>query len=69
MGFFFGLVKYIISGADDKEVAKSVMMWSLVALFVMVSVWGIIGLVQDTFGLGSGSAPTNNIIPNFNNSN
>ncbi len=44
--FFWGLIKYIRSGKAAG--AKDVMIAGLVGLFVMVSVWGIIRLAQDT---------------------
>lgn len=51
LGFFWGLVKYIFSQGNEesKTEGKKVMLWALVALFVMVSVFGIIRLAQDTF--------------------
>ena len=43
--FFFGLVKFISRvGGDVKAVeeGKKLMIWGLAALFVMVSIWGIL---------------------------
>ena len=43
--FFWGLVKFIFHiGGDEKAVdeGKRIMKWGLLALFVMVSVWGIV---------------------------
>ena len=49
--FFFGLVKYIMSG--KAKGAKDIMIAGLLGLFVMVSVWGIIKIAQNTiFGPG-----------------
>jgi hypothetical protein len=31
-----------------------IMVWGIIALFVMVSVWGIIGLLGQTTGVDSG---------------
>ena len=51
--FFYGVVIFIIGRATGKgnmkdlEKGKQFMMWGLVALFVMVSVWGIIRLAQN----------------------
>lgn len=47
--FFWGLIKYILAqGSEASKIeAKKVMGWGLVALFVMVSVWGIINFFQD----------------------
>ena len=44
--FFWGLVKLIfrVGGGDEKAVSegKNLMGWGLIALFVMISVWGIL---------------------------
>jgi len=55
--FFWGLVKFIfrVGSGDEKAVeeGKNLMKWGLIALFVMVSVWGIISLMSGEFGFGS----------------
>jgi hypothetical protein len=53
VAFFWGLVQYILNTEDSKkrEQANSWMVWSVVALFVMVALWGIVGLLTRTFGL------------------
>lgn len=43
--FFWGMVKYIWS-AGDKEEGKKIMVWGVVALFVMSSIWGIVSFLQ-----------------------
>jgi len=58
--FFWGLVKFIIRpGGDEKAVegGKRLMIWGVVALFVMLSVWGIVGLVQRNLGLPDTTLP------------
>lgn len=51
--FFWGLANYILkSGEDDgQKKARATMIWGLLALFIIVSVWGIINVVRDTFNL------------------
>ena len=45
--FMIGVIKYIYSeGESDK---RTMVVWSLVALFVLFSVWGILRLVCSTF--------------------
>lgn len=54
IAFFWGVGKYVIQGASDekaREQGKQIMIWGIVGLFVMVSVWGLVILVQDTFNL------------------
>lgn len=51
--FFWGLVKYISSTSDEssKLDGKNLMIWGMIALFVMVALWGILGWFQDQLGL------------------
>ena len=57
--FFWGLIKYLASGGEDKAKGLNVMLMGVVAIFVMVSIWGIIRLLQSTFRVTS----TEPIIP------
>ena len=56
--FFFGLVKYVwgSGGAERQKQGRSVMIAGLVALFVMVSVYGIIRLMQDALALDTNTS-------------
>lgn len=47
--FLWGLMQYLIT--DKKEEARSAMIYSALIMAVMFSIWGIIGLLQQTFGL------------------
>jgi len=51
--FFWGLVKYISSTSDEssKLDGKNLMIWGMIALFVMVALWGILGWFQNELGL------------------
>jgi len=58
--FFWGLAKFILKSGDPKakEEGRNIMIWGVVALFVMVSVWGIVGFIQRNLGIeGGGSIP------------
>ncbi|HVU80307.1 MAG TPA: hypothetical protein VHD37_03005 [Candidatus Paceibacterota bacterium] len=58
VAFFWGLVTYVWgAGGEGAAKGKSVMIAGLLALFVMVSVWGIIKIAQNTFGVGNSAAP------------
>ena len=60
LAFFWGLVQYIFyqNSEEKKKTSKNIMIWGLVALFVMVSVWGIINVVQETFDIQPGGSIT-----------
>lgn len=60
--FFWGLIKYLWGAGSSAESASEglqIMMWGVIAIFVMVSIWGIIRLLQNTFNVTS----TDPIIP------
>jgi len=47
--FLWGVLQYALSKEDGgKEAAKGYMLWGLIALFVMVSVWGLVNVISDT---------------------
>lgn len=52
--FFWGLAQYVLNSREEekKKEGRNIMIWGMLALFIMVSVWGIINVVQDTFQLG-----------------
>lgn len=51
--FFWGLAKFILKSGDPtaQTEGKNRMIWGIVALFVMVSVWGIVNLMQRDLGI------------------
>ena len=59
--YFYGISTNILKFSDDGwEKVKSYFIWGIIVLFVMVTVWGILRLLQDTlFGGDQGVAPQN----------
>ncbi len=52
--FILGVIKYVISDSEkDKEKGRNFMIWGIVALFAMVSVWGLVKVIGNTFGISS----------------
>ena len=55
--FFWYLIQFIIKGNEDgekKQASLKGMGYSILALFVMVSIWGIIGFLGSVFGINQG---------------
>lgn len=53
--FFWGLVKFIYTTSQEgKAEGKIFMVWGIIALFVMVSVWGIILFLQQQLNIHAG---------------
>ncbi len=57
IGFFFwGIAKYIWSEGGGKDDGKRIMIWGVVALFVMSTIWGLVQFLRDEIGVGDESA-------------
>jgi predicted permease len=51
LAFMWGVVMYLFK--PDKSDGKMFMLWGIIALFVMTSVWGLVGILRGTlFGSG-----------------
>lgn len=64
--FFWSLVIFIWKGRESSEEqakGKKGMFYSLIALFVMVSVWGIIKFIGNTVGITQGGTMTGFTLP------
>lgn len=53
--FFWGLIRYVLAAGEAKAEGLKIMLWGVIAIFVMVSIWGIIRLLQSTFSVTSTS--------------
>jgi hypothetical protein len=53
--FIWGVYQYFINPDNEtkREKGKGYMLWSLIGLFVMLSMWGIVAIFTDTFGLSN----------------
>jgi len=50
--FMWGVIQFVINTSDTakKEDGRKYMIWGIIGIFVMVSVWGIVKLLTGTFG-------------------
>jgi len=60
--FIYQVVRYVFS-PDKQDEAKKAMIAGIIGLFVVLSIWGIIGIIQKTFGIGAGGTVTDDLIP------
>lgn len=52
--FFYGIILTVISpGGEKKADGKKYMLWGIIGIFVMFSVWGFVNLLIQFFGLKS----------------
>ena len=59
VGFLWFLVIFIWKSVDnptERQKAKEGIMWSIIALFVMMSVWGIVAWLANLLGTGVGGS-------------
>ncbi len=58
--FFWGLIEFIRSAGDPAEAAKgkSIMIYGVIAIFIMVSIYGLVNWLQGTLGV-SGNGQVN----------
>lgn len=57
--FVYNAFMYMIAADEDRKgEAKSKMIYGLIALFVMVSVWGLVGVLSGTFGFTQTNPPS-----------
>ncbi len=54
--FIWGLIKYLTAGAEKKEEAKTQMIYSILIMFVIFSIWGIINLLGGLVGADDNDA-------------
>lgn len=53
--FFWGVSLYVLHAGDESKrtEGRQVMLYGIIALTVMVSIWGLVKILTDTFGLES----------------
>ena len=54
--FLWGVVQYITAGADEEKrvAARNMMLYGIIALFVMVAVWGLVYFLGSLVGVTPG---------------
>jgi len=55
--FIWNVIRYTMSSDEEKKAAaKSQMIWGIIAITVIVSVWGLVAILQNMFGVNSSGA-------------
>ncbi len=47
--FVWNIIKYFIKGNEDHKEAAPYVMWSIIGFFVILSLWGIVNVLKNTF--------------------
>jgi hypothetical protein len=64
LAFFWGLANFVFREAKEgKESGQKLMIWSVIALFVAASIWGIVSLMKSLFGIDDKSTVSVPTVP------
>lgn len=60
VGFFvfvLGIARFIKNTGNEKEAkdSKNMIIWGIIGVFVMVTIWGIIAFIKGELGFGGGA--------------
>ncbi len=56
--FIWGVLQFVTAGADEekRKSGRNTMIFGIIAIFVIVSVWGLVNILEGTFGLSEEGA-------------
>jgi hypothetical protein len=66
VSLFFGIIMFLWQGRESSEKREQWLKWmgySILSLFVMVSVWGLVGFLASVLGVGVGGSASVPTIP------
>lgn len=61
--FLWGLLNFMRKEGNERADAKKDMLWGVIIIAVMVSVWGLVEFLQDLVGVDSNVTPQTPSIP------
>ena len=64
--FFWGVIKFFFINAEEeakRAQGKQYMIWGIVALAVMLSIWGLVGILENTFNINVGTSVLPHVKP------
>jgi hypothetical protein len=63
--FLIGIVQFVTAGGDEEKraAARGMIIFGIIALFVMVSVWGFVNILSKTFFGSGGNLSNPDFIP------
>lgn len=53
--FIWGVARFIRAAGNEKELkdSKNLLIWGVIGMFILITVWGIIAFLRSEFGFGS----------------
>jgi hypothetical protein len=61
----WGIFKFIVNAGDEeaRKTGRSFILWGIVGIFLMLSVWGLINILVNSFAFNTTPATSPNIVP------
>lgn len=54
--FILGIIKYVTANNEDaQKEGRTMIISGVIGLFVITAIWGLVKIIGDTFGIGSGN--------------
>lgn len=50
--FVYYIIKFFLRPSDERKEGSKYLMWSIIGFFVILSFWGIVRVLENTFNLG-----------------
>jgi hypothetical protein len=62
--FAWGVTQYILNGQEEakREKGRQFMIWGIIALTVMFTIWGLVSLLKNTFNLDNAAPKSQDVI-------
>ena len=59
IGFVYGIIQFFLypDNEEKRKSGKAFMFWGIFSLFVIVSIWGLVGILSGTFLAGKSALP------------
>lgn len=62
----WGIFKFILNAGDEeaRKTGRGFILWGVVGVFLMLSVWGLVNILQNTISLNNQAIVANNLFSN-----
>lgn len=61
--FVWGVISYVKASPEEKKKSRDIIIHGIIGLFAIVSVWGLVKLIQSTFDIEGGAGDVEDIVP------
>jgi hypothetical protein len=61
--FLWGFFGYIFNAGENKDQAREHMIWGVIMLFLIISLWGFVNILDETFDLNKAATQPNSFMP------